>query len=404
MRIARHRDLPLFLLLVLPVLFLSSPARAQDFHQPIRELARQVAAKTGAKAAISFSLQNLSSLSPAAVDEVRRQLEVEFRGAGLPLAGPQQATAEVSVTLSENWQGYLWIAEVRQGSVRDVIMLPAPRSAPASSGGETARLVLRKTELWSQEQAMLDAAVLSSGNVTRMLVLEPGRVALYVGRQLQQSAAIPRYQPWPRDLRGRLMVRSDHLFDVYLPGLRCSGADRDKLALDCRPADDPWPLGSASEDLSGFFGAARNFFTGALSGVPDGARTVAPFYTAAHVQVKSDVWLLAGVDGRVHYLDRTSDTPVSYKDWGSDIAGIKSDCDSGSQVLVAGAGDATRPDTVQAYEITGRDAALASAPVEFAGPVTALWTAADGASAIAVSRNLQTGKYEAFSLSIACGH
>jgi len=40
--------------------------------------------------------------------------------------------------------------------------------------------------------------------------------------------------------------------------------------------------------------------------------------------------------------------------------------------------------------------------LEFAGEITALWTEAKGASAIAVSHNSETGNYEAFRLSMAC--
>jgi hypothetical protein len=44
-----------------------------------------------------------------------------------------------------------------------------------------------------------------------------------------------------------------------------------------------------------------------------------------------------------------------------------------------------------------------SQPLEFAGGVTALWTEAKGGSAIAVSKNAETGNYEAFRLAITCG-
>jgi hypothetical protein len=45
-----------------------------------------------------------------------------------------------------------------------------------------------------------------------------------------------------------------------------------------------------------------------------------------------------------------------------------------------------------------------SQPVEFNGAITALWTDSDGTGAIAVSQNSETGRYEAYRLSIVCGH
>jgi hypothetical protein len=44
-----------------------------------------------------------------------------------------------------------------------------------------------------------------------------------------------------------------------------------------------------------------------------------------------------------------------------------------------------------------------SPAVEFHGDISALWTEAKGDSAIAVSRNRETGMYEAFRLSVGCG-
>ena len=43
-----------------------------------------------------------------------------------------------------------------------------------------------------------------------------------------------------------------------------------------------------------------------------------------------------------------------------------------------------------------------SAPVDFPGPVTALWSAG-GATALAVVRDLETGRYSAFLLTVVCG-
>jgi len=41
--------------------------------------------------------------------------------------------------------------------------------------------------------------------------------------------------------------------------------------------------------------------------------------------------------------------------------------------------------------------------VEFPGPIVSLWPGSNSASATAVVRNLEKQRYEAFTLSIACG-
>ena len=84
------------------------------------------------------------------------------------------------------------------------------------------------------------------------------------------------------------------------------------------------------------------------------------------------------------------------------MAGVKSRCGSGWQVLATRAGDQAA-DAVRAYEFPDREPVAVSEPVEFGGGITALWTEAKGGTAIAVSRNTETGNYEAFRLAVACG-
>jgi hypothetical protein len=57
---------------------------------------------------------------------------------------------------------------------------------------------------------------------------------------------------------------------------------------------------------------------------------------------------------------------------------------------------------VRAFEFPDREPIAVSQAIDFAGGVTALWTEAKSGSAIAVSRNAETGMYEAFRLAIAC--
>jgi hypothetical protein len=172
--------------------------------------------------------------------------------------------------------------------------------------------------------------------------------------------------------------------------------------LNCRESDDPWPVGSDQFHLSAFFAPARNFFTGVL--VPGlGKQTTAPtFYSAATLpREKYTLALFAGVDGQVHVLDGISDRIAGNLGWGSDIASVHTECGSGWQVLATQSG--TGPaDSIRSYEIPDREPVLVSQPLEFGGQITALWSESNGNTAVAVSRNSETGKYEAYRLSIAC--
>jgi hypothetical protein len=109
------------------------------------------------------------------------------------------------------------------------------------------------------------------------------------------------------------------------------------------------------------------------------------------------------LDGRILLLNSNGQPVAINGAWGSQIVGLQSACGSGWQVLTAQAGDLNETDAVQAFEFVDRKPVPVSGPVEFAGPITELWPLANGAEAIAISRNLRTENYEAFRLSVTCG-
>jgi hypothetical protein len=111
--------------------------------------------------------------------------------------------------------------------------------------------------------------------------------------------------------------------------------------------------------------------------------------------------MFASVDGQIHLLDGITEQVVRVN-WGSDVASLKTSCGSGWQVLTTQAGD-NGQDSVGAYELPDREPVAVSSVVDFPGGISALWTEAKGATAIAVSRNVETGNYEAFRLAVACG-
>jgi len=155
--------------------------------------------------------------------------------------------------------------------------------------------------------------------------------------------------------------------------------------------------------LSAFFAPPRNFFTGALSPGTEKQSAVKAFYSAAMLpRDKYKLWIFDTVDGQVHLLDGVTDQTVAKPGWGSDLVSVHSSCGLGWQVLATGNGDGDG-ETVRAFEIADREPVAVSQPVEFSGSITALWTDSDGTGAIAISRNSETGKYEAYRLSITCG-
>lgn len=393
--------------LLLAVIFSLAPfGSAADRATSVHELARKIVAVTG-PGAVSVNIVNRSSLTKKECDEIGGSLRAELETLGARAARPEQAAATVEISLSENLGSYVWVAEVRQNaSDFTVVMVSAPRTDAPSFVGETTPMTIRKIPLWSQEQRVLDVAVLDQGtSPSHIAVLDPEKVTIYrlAGGHWQQEQAltVTHSQAWPRDLRGRLVLRQNHLLDAYLPGVFCQSSRAAPLTLACHASDDPWPL-SVQFALSGFFTANRNFFTGALSPGIGSQTATAKFYSAAPIPRQNyTLWMFASIDGLFHMLDGLTDLPAKL-DWGSDLASVKSSCGSGWQLLATRPGDEST-DSVRAYELPDRDPVPVSQAVVFPGSITALWTESQGTTAIAVAHDGETGNYEAYQLAVVCG-
>ena len=378
---------------------------AADWSGPAQQLAQQITNTTG-PGAVALEIVNQSALTKSDVDTISADLRNRLSALGLRFVPPEQAAAVVRVTLSENVLGYIWVAKSQQGSSAPAVaMVSAPRPESLTAIHEPAVLLVRKIQLWSQSERILDVGVIDS-SPPQIVVLDPGKIALYLFQnnrwEQQQSFPITHGRPWPRDLRGRVVLRKDHLFDAYLPGTFCSATA--SLGVTCHDSDDPWPVGSDLSSLNAFYSPNRNFFTGALSPGIGKQTTVSSFYSAAPVpREKYILWMLGGADGQVHEADGFNDQTLPRLGWGGDLASVKTNCGSGTQVLATSNSDGTAADAVRAFELLDRDPVPVSQSVEFSGPITSLWTETSGSGAVAVSRNLQTGKYEAFRLAITCG-
>ena len=188
-------------------------------------------------------------------------------------------------------------------------------------------------------------------------------------------------------------------FTAYLPGTICRGSAQPQLSLECHDSQDPWLLAPGAIAL---FTPDRNFFPGhSISNreacttfrhsiqprpraMPGSSR--AP--TAARTFTASP---LAAPGNPARAIDQ----------WGSDIAGIQTQC--GPRVLATRATSLSRAGRHTALRArpSGGQPIPAGPALEFSGPITALWSA--GNSATAVSRDLQTGRYAAYSLAATCG-
>jgi hypothetical protein len=388
------------------LLLFSQVVRAADWRLPEAQLAEKVTAITG-PGVVALEVMNRSSISPSEAEQIRRGLTASLANSGVRVMEVDQAAATVRITLSESLQNYVWVAEIQQATNdTSVAIVAAPRPNSAINPQGAPPLTLRATQLVSQQEPILDAAILE-GNPRRMLVLGENAVTVYEFKDGHwipgQSLAINHDRPLPRDIRGRIMLCKDHLFDAYLPGLICHSTNSSPLALNCSRSDDPWPLQTEDFGVSGFFAPARNFFTGAL--VPGiGQQKSAPaFYSAAALPRGSyALWIFAGVDGQLHLLDGMNHQIEAKIRWGNDLTGVHAACRQDWQVLATSPGSGT-DDSVQAFELADREPVAVSQALHVNGNITALWTARNGDSATAVFRDSETGNYEAVQLTLTCG-
>jgi hypothetical protein len=381
---------PRFLLPTI-LLLVALLASGQSFDGPARAMSQKIDAALKTREPVALSFTSAAAVNPPDAIAAQQALERELHGLAV-ITAPQAATT-VAVTLSENLRGFVWVAEIRRGDTRDVVMEDWPKLPEVVRAGS---VMIEKRRMLDEPLRILDYAPLGHG----VLVLDAESVSVYENSERKLSIGLPISRPLPRDLRGRLFVQGD-VYQAYLPGLSCNGNAASGLSITCRD-EGLWPLGP---NAYGILNPTRNFFDERLVLADGVSRRMPPFLAAARFAANGhDTWVFSGMDGHTHlYYYNTAFVPVaSWSGWGSDIAAIESDCGSRTLLLATGTGDSTAPDSVQAFELTDSTQRAVGDPVWFPGPVTALWPASEPGMALAVSRDLKSGRYAAFRLAIAC--
>ena len=365
---------------------------ADDLSGAARELARKTASFAGRGGPVSVTWRNLSSLGPVEAAQARAAFETALREAGVHPADTG-ATVEARVAISENQLQYLLVEEARKGDERQVWIAAWRRAATGGGSGVS----LEKKLLWEQADPILDAVL----NGSDLLILSPGGVLLR-DEHGSRAAAIRPIRPLPRDPRGHLRITGSG-FKANLPGVACTGTFDQATAIDCRPSDEPWEFDAGGRTLAANFAASRNFFDGRVV-TPEGAyKSIAPFYSVAAVEQQGrPLWLFAMIDGRTLLLDGALEQAGIVGPWGSDLAATQARCGGGTQVLTTKPGDAREPDAIQAWAIVNGAPRALTPPMDLPGPVTALWSLG-AADVVAVVKDLESGRYLAYLITVVCG-
>jgi hypothetical protein len=333
-----------------------SAARAQSAQSPaeqlpskwsdaVHSLADRIVAASPARAALAFDLKNISSLSAADASGIREAIQTELIRRGFRIALASSMGIEVRLTLSEGSDSYVWVAEWRGKDEPQTAIVAVPKASDAGVNGTKNSVRLESKLMWQQPDRLLDFAVLTSpdNSAPTIVTLEPGRVRWYSSGKLETGFShgfdVLRKTPWPRDVHGIIDVEGKR---VLLPKMECQGDIENPTQMKCVPSEDAALL--------------------------DGPRIRVP--------------------GREE----------------SESALLGERCDGHFVILASGNGDWTQPDTIQGYALADLEgqAAVSGSPIEFDGPVLALYREGKQSAARAVVHNLKTGNYEAYIVTATC--
>lgn len=372
-------------------------------------LAEKIAAALNSSSTLSIEINDISATAPVDLARLRAGLEADMALRGDRLMPPASADALVQVTISQNVQSYMLVAEVHHGPSEQVAIVPVSESDDTKAQSSRVPGIQRRV-VWQQSQPILDFAQ-GAIDPHRNLwyFLETDELVAYEfddGAQVLRDARPISRAEANRDLRGRLLLTDATHVTAFAGEIRCEGAWSPAFAVDCRNnAGQQWPMGP----VNWIFDAARNDFSGSM--ILSNSLTVRfpPFFSAASPTAgatgqNSSRWVLAEIDGTAQLFSGAAEPVAAFAGWGSDVLSVAPACDSAWQVLATGPGDRTQPDSIQLYEITDSRAIPIGQPLGIPGPVLALWPAEDGKSARVISRNIQTGLYEASIVSISCGN
>jgi hypothetical protein len=415
-----RRILPLLLSSAFLLPGLAAPQHSGDevLNAAARELADKVIAAgliPRLEPAVKLLAGNRSSIPAGQFEGSVREFQAELQARGMHTERWSIPSAGLHVTLTESLQDYIWVAFASPEDESAAVITSIPRGAAVQTPPSGPPMILKKQFILSRPEPILDLLFykLPETGEQRLLVLQPEEVLILRFEsgswKPEGSAALQHDRPWPRDLRGRIKeMSSPNRLQAFFPDAVCDVRHDVSWQASCSVKSVQFPVFS----LAGFEQMARfiphkNYFTDSQVD-PNKQLRSAVAYTTAFIGWGGEEahTISTQLDGRAVLFENPDDTePVAtLRGWGSDIVAQVTDCGQKWQVLATRAGDWTETDAIQAFEIVDRQTVAVSDVVDFPGPVTALWESGSATQAIAVAKNLETGLYEAYSLSLICGH
>jgi hypothetical protein len=342
---------------------------ADTLDDAVRALARSIASQLSAGEVARLSERSLAPAFAAETSRAKNLLDRALR----PPTNSSATPVDVVVTATENARGPLLVVQIQKGQ-ETLVQTASYTAAPAA---RTSRPVLASRVLWEQDEPILDLVTIDE----EMLVLSASDVTRYrrtpAGWERAESRPVP---PAGRDPRGRMMISGESI-TIFLPGGTCQGQRKSSLQWNCEETQTEFLLDGENVRFTPGGNTLEN--------------STDKFYSVTHA---GNVRLITELNGRIHASQ--GQQTFAWDGWGSDVVAINGGCATGPLVIVGSANGRGSTDSLTPLEVTGQSPRTAGDPLTMPGPVTALWPVSGGA--LAVVRQLATGKYGAYNITLDC--
>ena len=248
----------------------SSSAQTQDllphaWNEAVFSLAEKIAAALSSSHTFSLEVKDISSAAPVDVSAVLQTLDADIALRGGRSVPSASADALVQVTISQNVEGYVLVADIHRGDAQQVAIVPVTGSEDVAPQPSPQPGIQRKI-VWQQSRPILDFAQgVMDARRNLWYFLEPNALVVYEfddGAQVLRDAQSISRLYTSRDLRGRLLMTDATHVTAYVGGIRCDGLWNPSFTLDCREnSGQQWPMGA----VSWTFDSQRNNFSGSMS-------------------------------------------------------------------------------------------------------------------------------------------
>ena len=225
-----------------------------EWDKALDSLADKIGAAAKPAKTLSLNVRNISSLSGTDVAGLREELVAYLAALKFRITEKPPSDAQLQISFSESAEDYVWVAEIRRGDAREVVMVSAARDVFKNPTSARPSITLQRKAMWEQAGKILDFGLVpdavADGGST-LAILEPDKLSFYEYRsgewQLTRGVAIARSRPVQRDVSGRIDLPAGK---AELPDAECSGNFQRPETVTCSGAAAAYDAAFVTKPIS----------------------------------------------------------------------------------------------------------------------------------------------------------